>query len=51
VDALAEAMRRLENDSGLRTELQQKSLIQAGKFSWEKSAEQVLGVYSAVSQQ
>lgn len=47
-DALAEAMRRLENDSGLRAELQQKSLVQAGKFSWEKSAERVLEVYSAV---
>jgi glycosyltransferase involved in cell wall biosynthesis len=48
VNALAEAMHRLENDSDLRAELQQKSLIQAKKFSWEKSAEQVLDVYSAV---
>jgi glycosyltransferase involved in cell wall biosynthesis len=47
-DALAEAMRQLENDANLRTDLQQKALGQAAKFSWVKSAEQVLGVYSAV---
>jgi glycosyltransferase involved in cell wall biosynthesis len=47
-DALAEAMRQLENDANLRTDLQQKALGQAAKFSWAKSAEQVLGVYSAV---
>lgn len=46
-DALAEAMRRLENDSDSRADLQQKALIQAAKFSWEKSAEEVLKVYAS----
>lgn len=47
-DALAQAMHHLENDVSLRERLQQKALGQAAKFSWEESAERVLGVYSAV---
>jgi glycosyltransferase involved in cell wall biosynthesis len=48
-DAMAEAMRQLENDSDRRKELQRKALVQARKFSWEKSAEQVLEIYSELS--
>lgn len=46
--ALAQAMHTLENDPLLRKELQQKALVQAGKFSWEKSAEQLLKIYSTL---
>jgi hypothetical protein len=42
-------MRQLENDSTLRATLQQKALVQAGKFSWRKSAEQVLAIYNTLS--
>jgi glycosyltransferase involved in cell wall biosynthesis len=48
-NALAQAMRQLENDSTLRATLQQKALVQAGKFSWRKSAEQVLAIYNTLS--
>lgn len=47
-ESLAEEMRRLENDSDMRKELQRQALLQGGKFSWEKSAEQVLEIYSAL---
>ncbi len=47
-EALAQAMYQLENDASLRERLKQKALVQAAKFSWEKSAEKVLAVYSAV---
>ena len=45
VNALAETMKRLENDSTLREQQQKKSLAQAKKYSWKKSAEQVLKIY------
>lgn len=49
VDALAKAMSRLENDAELRAELMAKIPEQLKKFSWEKSAKQLLALYRELS--
>jgi len=41
---LADVLRRLHGDSGLRKELRAKSLQRAPQFTWEKSADQLLAV-------
>ncbi len=43
--ALVEAMRRVLTDDTLRANLRVRSLKQAAKFSWRKTAEQTLAVY------
>ena len=48
-DSLAQAMRRVLTDSKLREEMISKGLKQAKKFSWDKAAEQTLGVYNRVA--
>ena len=47
VEGMAEAMRTLLSEDGLREELRQKGLERACLFSWERSAEQVWEVLSA----
>jgi glycosyltransferase involved in cell wall biosynthesis len=45
--ALAEAVRRLLEDAGLRRELIARGLRRAQRFSWEEAARRVLDVYRA----
>lgn len=45
---LAAAIRRVLGDNGLREELGRRSLRQARRFSWERTAEQTLEVYREV---
>ncbi len=44
-EAIAAGMRRLVEDAGLRAQLRQAGLAQAGRFSWERSAERLLGLW------
>ncbi|MFA7209117.1 MAG: glycosyltransferase family 1 protein [Parcubacteria group bacterium] len=46
VGAMAEAMRRIVSDAGLRDELIGKGYVQAKKYSWKKMAEETLAIYS-----
>jgi glycosyltransferase involved in cell wall biosynthesis len=48
VDALAEAMLRLQDDSILHADLKQRALARSKFFSWEKTAQEVLDVYQRV---
>ena len=45
VKALAGAMERLISDAELRRELRGRGLVQASRFTWERTATQTLGVY------
>jgi glycosyltransferase involved in cell wall biosynthesis len=45
VEALAEAMEMLLVDDALRSELRQRALAQAAKFSWRQTALETLAVY------
>ncbi len=42
---IADALEKLEVDSGYREMLKDKAIIQAKKFSWEKSAFEILHIY------
>lgn len=48
VDGLAEAMRQVLGDQGLREQLRERGLQQARQFSWEKIAQQTITVYQQV---
>jgi glycosyltransferase involved in cell wall biosynthesis len=48
VEALAEAMEMLLVDDALRSELRQRALAQAAKFSWKQTALETLAVYEEV---
>lgn len=48
VDAIATAIKTVFIDTKLQKELSQKGLIQAKKFSWEKTATQTTAVYDSV---
>ncbi|MCE2490620.1 MAG: glycosyltransferase family 4 protein [Anaerolineae bacterium] len=48
VEALADALRRLLDDSELRRQLIQAGQTRAGKFTWRKSARELLEVYRSV---
>ena len=48
VAAIADAMRRLRQDAGLRSQLVAQGFGQARKFTWEKAAHQLLSVYEAL---
>jgi len=48
-ESLAEAMEALLVDDALRAELRQRALVQAAKFSWEKTALETLAVYRRVA--
>ena len=41
-------MDRLLGDTALRQEMRRKGLIQAGRFSWTRTAEQTLAAYRRV---
>jgi len=42
------ALRRVLLDQGLRDRMKERSYMQAGKFSWEKSVRRILEVYRQV---
>ena len=46
VDAIAHAMAALDSDSNLRARLVAAGFKQAARFSWARSAEQLLGIYA-----
>ena len=48
VEALAEAMEVLLADDALRSELRQRALAQAARFSWRQTALETLAVYQKV---
>lgn len=45
VEGLIEAMTRLQNDSNLRTDFQQRAVARSTLFSWEQTAQAILEVY------
>lgn len=45
VEDLAQALHRLLTDQELRTTLRQRGLAQAQRFTWQRAAETVLGIY------
>jgi glycosyltransferase involved in cell wall biosynthesis len=47
-EALAEALRAILADPGLRAELSQRGLARAARFSWERTAASTLAVYQEV---
>jgi glycosyltransferase involved in cell wall biosynthesis len=48
VEGLAGAMEKLLADNDLQTDLRQKGLAHAAKFSWEKTARETMAVYQEV---
>jgi glycosyltransferase involved in cell wall biosynthesis len=46
-DSLAEALGGILTDSGLRSRLVQAGFEQSSRFSWQESAQQLLGVYNS----
>jgi hypothetical protein len=42
------ALHRVLLDQGLRERMKERSYLQAGKFSWEKSVRRILEVYRQV---
>ena len=47
IDALADAMKRIVSDPTLRADLAERSLRQAGAFTWERTADRVVEGYRA----
>lgn len=47
--AIGESMQRLLDDAALRTELRERGLAQAARFTWEKTAAATLAVYRKLS--
>ena len=47
-EAIADAMRRVLTDAGLRGELRRKGLLRAREFSWERSIARVREIYAEV---
>jgi glycosyltransferase involved in cell wall biosynthesis len=47
-EAIADAMRRVLTDEGLRNELRAKGLVRAGEFSWDRSIRRVREIYEEV---
>lgn len=43
--AMTDAIARIMSDANLRATLREKGLIQVNKFSWERAAQETLGVY------
>lgn len=48
VDSLSEAIAKVLSDNNLRSDLIKKGLLQAKKFTWEKTARQTIKVYEEV---
>lgn len=51
VESIAEGLYQLASDATLRARLSEKGLIQAQKFHWEKSAEQLYTIYAQLLEQ
>ncbi len=49
IEEIRQAISKILGDEGLRKELQKKGLVQAKKFSWEKTAEKTIEVYKEVA--
>jgi glycosyltransferase involved in cell wall biosynthesis len=49
-DDLVDAIRKGLRDEGLRSAMRQKGLVQASRFSWEKSAQQALTLFEEAAQ-
>ena len=47
-DALTDALRRVLSDPTLATDLSVRGIAQAGRFSWERAAQETLAVYRRV---
>jgi len=50
VTAIAQAIQKVIGDRQLAKKLSQKGIMQAKKFSWEKTAQQTIDVYKKVIQ-
>ncbi len=48
VEAMAEAISEVWGDENLRGEMREKGLVQAGKFSWQRAAEETRAVYEGI---
>ena len=48
VDGLAHAMQRALEDEALRTQMRQRGLANAARFSWEKTARETLDIYRRI---
>jgi glycosyltransferase involved in cell wall biosynthesis len=46
INALAEAITRVATDSSLQLQLQHAATDQYNKFSWDKTANQLINLYS-----
>ena len=45
LDGLADAMEHTLGDESLRTQMRERGLVQAARFSWEKTARETLDIY------
>jgi glycosyltransferase involved in cell wall biosynthesis len=45
LDGLADAMKRVMEDESLRTQMRERGLANAKRFSWEKAAKETLAIY------
>ena len=50
VDELYQGMKRLIDDTHLYNALKNKSILQAGKFTWKKTAMKTINVYESILQ-
>lgn len=48
IEAIADAIRRILDDSNLRKNLIEHGIVQAAKFTWEKSAQQLCQIYNDI---
>lgn len=48
VEGLASCINRLVRDSRLRSDLREKGLLRAARFTWEKSARETLGLFHRI---
>ena len=49
-DALADGLRRLLSDAGLRRDLQARGFERSRLFTWERTADAVAGVFERVAE-
>jgi glycosyltransferase involved in cell wall biosynthesis len=49
VDGLALAMRRIVEDDALRATLSSAGLARAAEFSWQRTAQRTLDIYTSIS--
>lgn len=50
VNALAQAIRRVLGDAGMRSAMGEKGIRQAGRFSWQRCAQETLAFYEEIAQ-